>query len=472
MLKSPKFYKYLGFALFACSAVVTMEFMWSSALGIVALVIASIQGTAIESCKSGFTYIAISIESVGWKIFFGTLALIAFVFSVIFTFGYSTNMNNRVKNETMYSSEDYSKKLDDIQRQKDLYNQTKQALEDLKGQRDNQLQGMEEAKNQLPKNFKSQRVIEQDKINTATSNYQAKIEAKQVELDKLNDQLKEIKTEELPEDGYITMYQLFAKAINTVGAKTKGKVEKKPWSAEDVEFWFQITISLFLEFAGMGCLIYSQHLNAYEKPMIAKRPVINNDISDQIGFKAEPIVATSVQHSYTNDLPRAAYNSTGFTQQNSYNSLPSMYFSKTKNKIGFQAPASPSASASGTLNQNSDQTKSLESLVSPNVEGINQDISHSFNREEPKPCATHNVYEIDNVVLGYYLDYVFDNVKPDKSIPGYQTTTKELNQKHSLGLGIDQVRKLKNHCEELNILKSDSVSRKTYILKQRHEIKV
>lgn len=450
MLKNPKFYKYLGFALFICSAIVTMQFMWSSAIGFIAFLIASTQGVAIEACKTGFVYVTISVKEIGWKVFFGTLAFIAFIFSVVFTFGYSSNMNNKIKNEAMYSSDKYAQQQDDSTRQKDLYGETKKAIEDLKTQRDTQIKGMEDARDQLPKNFRSQRVIETDKINKAKADYQTKIEAKEAALKGSDEKLSGIKTEELPEDGYLTMYQLFAKSINTVFApKPKGKVTAKPWTAEDVEFWFQMAISLFLEFAGIGCLIYSQYINADEKPIVTPKKAPIASSNSGIGFK--PQTATATKQYYEDDDEPSAY-------------MPA------KRPIGFQTSSTVTASA--TLNPKIEGVKSRGSFDTHNVENNNKDSSHSLIAESPEPFATHNVHEIDNIVLGYYLDYVFDNVKPDKSIPGYQTTTKDLNQKYNLGLGIDYIRKLKNHCEHLNILKSDSVSRKTYIVKRKQEIKV
>jgi hypothetical protein len=415
MLRSPKFYKYLGFALFICSAIVTMQFMWSSALGIVALVIASIQGTAIESCKCGFTYIAISIENVGWRIFFGTLALIAFVFSVIFTFGYSTNMNNRIKNETMYSSDEYSKKQDNIQRQKDLYEQTKKDLEDLKGQRDIQVSGMEKTRDSWPvKGYGGQRSLEQDKINKAAADYKTRLEAKQAELNKIADSLNGVKFEELPEDGYITMYQLFAKAVNAIGTRTKGKVEQKPWTAEDIEFWFQIIISLFLEFAGIGCLIYSQHLNADGKPIPSIKPVIN---TSGIGFKPQ-IVADSVKNS--NDIQGIIQNDI-----------------QLKRTIGFQAPALSSVTASTIPEQNTEQTKNLESLVTPNF---------------------YNDIGIDKEDLKKYIEHVYSSAKYLNSgeSPGYNTIGQ------NTGIGVENARKIKAHLERLGIVKT--VGTKTFVL--------
>jgi hypothetical protein len=419
MLKNPKFYKYLGFALFICSAIVTMQFMFSTAIGFIAFIIASVQGTAIEACKSGFVYIAISVEGVGWKIFFGTLAFIAFIFSVVFTFGYSTNMNNKIKNEQMYSSEGYIQQQDNSTRQKDLYTETKKAIEDLKTQRDNQIAEMKKAKDQLPANYRTAKAQEQDKINKVTSDYKTQVEAKEQELKDLDGQLKGVKTEELPEDGYSTMYKSFAKTVNTLFApKPRGKVVSKPWTAEDIEFWFQMTISLFLEFCGIGCLIYSQYINTDEKPIIAPKKVLVNTSQGGIGFRT--VTATTKDND--DELQ-------GILQDEF----------QTKRPIGFISPGPSSVTASTTSRQETEPIKSLEPLSQIKLQGFNK------------------------VDLMKYINFMYENIQEGNKSVG----CKKIFDNVGSGSSLETFRKIRGHLETLQIIQTNGL--KTNILCTKEE---
>jgi hypothetical protein len=90
---------------------------------------------------------------------------------------------------------------------------------------------------------------------------------------------------------------------------------------------------------------------------------------------------------------------------------------------------------------------------------------YGVNIEKPKEVPQRfEPQSVDNKVLGKYLDYIYNNVDDDGAIPGYQKTGKDLE------LSSDAVRKLKNHCENLSILKSDPLTRKTYISKPKNAL--
>jgi hypothetical protein len=266
-----------------------------------------------------------------------------------------------------------------------------------------------------------------------------KIEAKQEELNKLNEQLKGIKTEELPEDGYITMYQLFAKAINTAFApKQRGKVtEKKPWTPEDIEFWFQMAISLFLEFAGIGCLIYSQYINTGEI-MAPGKAATSTSQSSGIGFKPQKIVTA------------ASKNSDEIQDEIQIRRL-----------IGFQAPGLSSASASGTLRQKLEQAKSPETLSLTELKRPIEDSSHSSGNENPEAYAAtkfehnqKNNFELKKEDILQYLNYMYDSPKKEGYSRGVRTISKAIRMDEELA------RKIKGHLELKNIVLSEGINTK------------
>ena len=93
-------------------------------------------------------------------------------------------------------------------------------------------------------------------------------------------------------------------------------------------------------------------------------------------------------------------------------------------------------------------------------------IGFKIDTEKPTGIsAPQNVHGFDDIMLDKYIDYIYDCVKADGSIDGYQTTATNLNYTY------DQVRKMKNHCEHLGILRSDAVGRKTKILRPKENLK-
>lgn len=93
-------------------------------------------------------------------------------------------------------------------------------------------------------------------------------------------------------------------------------------------------------------------------------------------------------------------------------------------------------------------------------------IGFKIDTEKPTGIsAPQNVHGFDDIMLDKYIDYIYDCVKADGSIDGYQTTATNLNYTY------DQVRKMKNHCEHLGILKSDSAGRRTILLRPKENLK-
>ena len=93
-------------------------------------------------------------------------------------------------------------------------------------------------------------------------------------------------------------------------------------------------------------------------------------------------------------------------------------------------------------------------------------IDFKIDTEKPtRISAPQNVHGFDDKMLDKYLNYIYDCVKADGSIDGYQTTATNLNYTY------DQVRKMKNHCEHLGILHSDAAGRRTKILRPKEDLK-
>lgn len=410
-------YKIMAILMFVASGVITVMYTLSNVMGIIPSIVALVQGVGIESGKSFFSYHFVITKSsqLNKKIIFGTLALIAFIISIVATTGFSINMSNKVKNYIVKKSDEYKFKQKYVATQGDLYEVTKKQLEDLKSQRDSRIAGMEKTRDAWGKNYKTAKSLEQDKINSTSAKFNADIATKETELKTIAGTLNQKTGEQNQTEGYEALYSVLAKYVNEARQEP---TETKTTTADDISFWMNLFVSIALEFFGIGFIYLSMQEEGLESNMERPRGIhTTNDTG--IGFKPQ-IVTANISHTTP--------------------SIDTEYIEKpSRNIIGFYQGASPASMTA---------TENISSV------------------EIPRPCVSQSVYEIDHTILNRYLDYVYSNVKSDGSINGYQTTAKDLS------LGVDFIRKLKNHCEHLNILESDSNSRKTFILKPRNEIKL
>ena len=432
MLKNPKFYKVLGILLFVSSAIISVMYTVSGVIGFIPTLIALVQGSVIEAVKSGFTYIAVSIQGIAWKIFFGTLALIAFCLSIIFTMGFNINMTNKVKNENLYQSDKYAQQQKATQTKQDLYEQTKNSLEDKKTQRDSQIKGMEKTRDAWGSSYKTAKSLEQDKINSVNAKYNAEIEKEQDKLSKLAEELQNVTSEEVAEEGYISMYQLFSKKMNDFTSNKK--TENKPWTPEDIEFWLTTAISLFIEFAGIGCILRSEYLSQLEK--ISPLPTTQRE-APPITTEANSKARITYDHDY-----KPTFDSTKPTDTTTHNTITCLTgdsVDKPKRTIGFQVGATACTGADGGSKKKYDDEKSVESLSQTKLEG--------FSKAD----------------LLQYIDFMYQYQKPNNESPGF----KKIFENVGTGSKLEDFRKIRGFLERLDVISTDGL--KTRILCTREE---
>ena len=408
MLKNPKFYKLLGILLFVSSAIISVMYTVSGVIGFIPTLIALVQGSVIEAVKSGFTYIAVSIQGIAWKIFFGTLALIAFCLSIIFTMGFNINMTNKVRNANLYKSDKYAQQQKATQTQQDLYEQTKKNLEDKKIQRDSQIQGMAKTRDAWGSSYKTAKSLEQDKINNATAKYNTEIAQEQEKLSKLAESLQNVSSEEVAEEGYISMYQLFSKKMNDFTSNKK--TENKPWTAEDIEFWLTTAISLFIEFAGIGCIIRSEHLNQLKG--ISTLPTSQREA---------PTADNKSKFDYNHDYKPTFERSSSLIGDDD----------KPKRTIGFHAK---------------DTGADGDNKIVGNLESLSQTKLDGFSKAE----------------MLNYIEFMYQTKKANNESVGF----KKIFENVGTGSRLEDFRKIRGHLERLDIIATNGLKTKILCTKE------
>jgi hypothetical protein len=230
-------YKLMGILLFIASGIITIMYTLSNVMEIIPCTVALIQGVGIESAKSFFSYIFITTDSKHFnkKFMFGTLAVTALIISIVATTGFSINMSNTVKDYLMKKSDQYKNAQNYVKTQGDLYEVTKKQLDDLKSQRDTQVAGMEKTRDQWGKNYKTQKSIEQDKINSTASKFNQDIATKEEEqLKTIAGTLNQTTGEQANTQGYEALYTTLAKFVNE--AKQE-QIAPKTTTGDEVSFF-------------------------------------------------------------------------------------------------------------------------------------------------------------------------------------------------------------------------------------------
>lgn len=380
--------------------------MVSGTVGVIATTLTGAMAIVLETCKCGFAYESISNTKLMMpiRLILGFIALLLVGSSIFASASYV--QNNAIKaNATQVKDSSQYKQLEAGKAlQGDLYNVKKKEIEDLKALQGKQQQEGDNIINSMPKNYIDRKNQQRTDTISQIAKTQDIINSKSNELSGLGLSIQSpIDTSTLKlnaDNGYSAMFRSLADTINS-----SEDYKNNPVKAESLEMWFFIGLGVIFEFVAVLTAYLSQLKNISTHTRI------------------EPIQAPQSQIDPFKYNYRVADITSGDDD-------------KPKRTIGFYSGAAASTGANGD----------------------NKVVDTS------KPCDTQSIQEIDNQILGRYLDYVYANIKADKSIPGYQTTAKDL------GLGVDYVRKLKNHCEHLNILQSDADARKTFIIKPKEDI--
>jgi hypothetical protein len=442
-MNNPLVLKFISVTAFIISALFTILLMTSGTVGILAFILTVGMAVILEVAKCGFFYESLTNTKLLLPIraLLGVIALLLVASSIFASGSYVQNQANKTKNKQLKESSQFKQLEQGKALQQDLYNVKKKEIDDLKGLQEQQKQEGTNIINSMPKNYIDRRNQQRVDTQKQVTETQKLIDKKSDELSGLGAALQNpidssnVKVNS--DNGYTAMFKSISEVINS-----SEDYKNDPVKPESLEMWFFIGLGIIFELVAV-LTAYLAQLKGKSVGAATKRD-ISTDFPG-IGFKPQVVTAISKD-------------SDGV--QGDYNEVV-----QAKRQIGFQSPGISSVTASTRANKNIEVIENLKNCESCNIEGKSHDTSLFLTDEVSGICESCKIDDIDNKVLNRYLDYIYSHVKNDGSIPGYQTTARDL------GLGLDFVRKLKNHCEHLGILESDSVSRKTFIIKPRNEIK-
>jgi hypothetical protein len=412
-MNNPVILKGVSILAFIISAIFTILLMTSGTVGIIAWILTVGMAIVLELCKVGFFYESLSNTKLllPIRILLGIIAILLVGSSIFASASYVQNQANKTKNIQTKDSSQYKQLEQGKAVQQDLYNVKKKEIEDLKALQGKQQSNGDSIISTMPRNYIDKK--NQAKQDTATqiSKTQDIINSKSTELSQIGASLQSpIDTTNLKlssDSGYTAMFKTLADYLNKLDSY-KGN----PINAEELEMWFFIGLGVIFEMVAILTAYLSQLKGASTLTTTQREAPTQTEATSKARF----------DHDYKPMFETKSSSLTGDSDN------------PTKRIIGFHTGA--------------------------DATGADRDKK---SVENPKPCVTHSVHEIDNQMLGRYLTHIYANIKRDNSIDGYQTCGK------ALSLPVDVVRKLKNHCEHLQILESDSIQRKTFILKPKDD---
>jgi hypothetical protein len=460
-MNNPTLLRWISIVSFVISGLFTIILMTSGTVGILAFLLTVGMAVVLELCKCGFMYEALSNVKLnpGIRMIMGIISVLLVASSIFASASYVQNQANKTKNIDLEESRQFKELEQGKAFKEDLYSVKKKEIEDLKALQQQQSQKGQEIINSMPKDYITRKNDQRAKTQSQVEETQRLINAKQDELSALGTDLqKPIDTSNLKlnaDNGYTAMFQKLADLFNS-----SEEYKNNPVKAESLEMWFFIGLGIIFEFVAV-LTAYLAQLKANPASLWSPSSKDNYTTYNRAGFKPEVVTASQPSHivapASTSDNIRASdssplsmqtENKTGLTaepikasienissaQGSPSGRMPSMYFGETKFPIGFKF----------------DDDKDRGRCSTPNVHG------NVINFEKK---------QIDKKSLHKYLEYIQRNVDSSNVIPGYITTSKDLQKQNpQMKFDIETVRKLKAHCENLNILKSDSVTRKTYLL--------
>jgi hypothetical protein len=249
---------------------------------------------------------------------------------------------------------------------------------------------MEKIRDNWGKNYKTQKSLEQEKINATSAKYNQDIQAKEQQLQSIATSLNMKTNESLKSEGFQGLYNVLAKYINDIKIES---YEIKQTTSEDVSFWLNFCISISLEFFGIGFIYLS--------------------------MKEESVSKLSTQHSNGN------------------------------HNIGFKHLATTTANESNTI-QNFKNFNPSDNNNFPNT--IDRRIG--FVYENPKTLIDTDFYNGSNDIkiedLKKYIEYMYnsDKYKNFQESPGYNPIGRDTQ------IGIETARKIKAYLERLGIVET------------------
>ena len=476
---------------FVISGLFTIILMTSGTVGILACILTVGMAVVLELCKCGFMYEALSNLKLnpGIRMIMGIISILLVASSIFASASYVQNQANKTKNIDLEESRQFKELEQGKAFKEDLYGVKKKEIEDLKALQQQQLQKGQEITNSMPKNYITRKNEQRAKTQSQVEETQRLINAKQDELSSLGTDLqKPLDTTNLKlnaDNGYTAMFQKLADLFNS-----SEEYKKNPVKAESLEMWFFIGLGIIFEFVAV-LTAYLAQLKSNPDSLWSSSKKDNYTTHNTAGFKPEVVTAIQPSHitspasggesiKATLDSPpsmqsvttiastiepiKASIDNVSDVQVSASGSMPSMYFGQTKYPIGFKYD---------DKNRGRCSTPNVHENVKLDKPDL-PDLNQWLNEANPERCLTPNVHgnvinfekkQIDRKSLHKYLEYIQLNVDGNNVIPGYITTSKELQKQNpEMKFDVETVRKLKAHCENLNILKSDSVTRKTYLL--------
>jgi hypothetical protein len=314
---------------------------------------------------------------------------------------------------------------------------------------------MEKVRDNWGKNYKTQKSIEQDKINATSSKYNSDIQAKEQQLQNIASTLNQKTGESLKTEGFSGLYIQLAKYINDSKFET---YESKPTTSDDVSFWLNFCISVCLEFFGIGFI----YLSMREDSHVTHYNSLQGGHSHNIGFKP------SFSANDNNVIQSFRDTNIGYANYTPYrdNHLPNNAIYPELQSI----PNKNSISDTGKTRQigfvfekpNFPETLKTLSATEPYKcqDTTNTDTSNQFVKDK---TATDFYNDINVDDLKKYLEYMFasEKYKTLKESPGYTPIGRETF------IGIETARKIKGFLEHLGIV--ESVGTKTFVRKDKPE---
>lgn len=383
--------------------------MTSGTVGILAFLLTVGMGIILELAKCGFLFESLSNTKLSMpiRIIMAGIALLLVGASILASASYVQNQANKTKNIQTKTSSQYKQLEQGKALQQDLYNTKKQEIEDLKALQQKQQEEGERIISSMPKNYTDRRNQQRADTQKQIARTQETINQKSTELSQIGANLQApIDTTNLKinsDNGYTAMFETIADIIND-SEEYKGH----PIKPEVLEMWFFIGLGIIFELVAVITAYLSQLKSTHPQGKAIEKDTII--LNEGIGFKPQVITA-SKDNGFNDDYIQA------------------------KRQIGFQAAAISSVTAATMPGHKTEQSKSLESLVTPN---------------------TYNDSNINQDDLRKYIEYMYATLRNGTESKGYNPIGQDT------GIGIENARKIKAYLERLGIVRT--VGTKTFVL--------
>lgn len=413
-MKNPIVMKIFAVISFIISGIFTIMLMTSGTVGLIPCLLTAGMAVCLEVAKCGFAYTAIANDSINLviRVIMGVVAICLVVSSIFASAGFVQNQSNEVKNITIENSTAFQNGQENRKIQQDLYSQKKKEIEQMQLDKQKTIEDMTRSRDNLPKNYITAKQNATAEITKKDAEYQSNINSKSAELSQITKNLQEPVnlSGTLNTGGYSALFQTFSGWLNKSAAS-----KKDPWTPEQVEFIFFITLSILFEITAVLFSFMAQIKTVATSTATEVRTPDQVKKSYQLGKLKNTL---SRNNKYGGDWHKVEPEKIEKPDLKIVKTEPTTAQAELPRKIGFDTNPEPL---------------------------INTDV-------QPKSFTNKDVEE--------YLNYMYEESDGVESV-GYTKLGRNTT------LGIDKARKVKAHLEYSSVLATQG--NKTLILKPKDE---